>query len=375
MKYALAHPNGTSALQSALFGVGVGPGDEVILQSTTHPYSCVPIIGRGAVPVFADVNPITRLLDPSDVERRITPRTKAILVVHWHGMPADMDSLLKVAQRHDLKVVEGICVSQGTLHRGRMCGTLADGAAISLQDGKLTSAGEDGIFLTNDPGVYQQAAILGQYERLKELPDEKYRRVAGFCFGEKFRMATVTAAIALIQMQKWDERMSVRKHNAEKLGQAIEEVGGFYFAEVPDYVESPYLQGWVRFRPHELGGVHRETLIQALQDEGAQVVNPATRASRIPHTDQIRALHLDPVFAGNKVGSEDILWDVLGSSVRQRPKYGPDTLPVTEDLEVPYDTIQLPSFTRPADQLIAQYQQAFLKVAAQADTLTKGYES
>ena len=182
VRYALAHHSGTAALNAALFGVGVVPGDEVIVQSATHPFSCIPIVGCGAIPVFADVDPHTRLLDPADVERRITPRTKAILVVHWSGMPADMDALLDVARRHDLRIVEDNCVSQGTRHHGRMCGTLADAGAISLQHGKLTSAGEGGVFFTDDPQVYQRAASRGHYERLQDLPDAQYRTVSGFAF-------------------------------------------------------------------------------------------------------------------------------------------------------------------------------------------------
>ena len=183
-------------------------------------------------------------------------------------MPADMDALLDVARRHDLRIVEDNCVSQSTLHRGRMCGTLADAGAISLQHGKLTSAGEGGVFFTDDPQVYQRAASRGHYERLQDLPDAQFRTVSGFAFGEKYRIATITAAIGAVQMRHWDEHMARRKRNAEQLGQAIEEVGGFSFRPVPDYVESPYHQGWVRFTPEELGGIDRETLIAALQAEG-----------------------------------------------------------------------------------------------------------
>ncbi len=369
VRYVLTHHSGTAALNAALFGVGVVPGDEVIVQSATHPFSCIPIVGCGAIPVFADVDPHTRLLDPADVERRITPRTKAILVVHWSGMPADMDTLLDVARRHDLRIVEDNCVSQSTLHRGRMCGTLADAGAISLQHGKLTSAGEGGVFFTDDPQVYQRAASRGHYERLQGLPDAQYRTVSGFAFGEKYRIATITAAIGAVQMRHWDEHMARRKRNAEQLGQAIEEVGGFSFRPVPDYVESPYHQGWVRFTPEELGGIDRETLIAALQAEGAQVSNPATGATSIPHTELVRALHLHPVFAGNAAGADDLLWEALGVTVQERPRYGPGTLPVTEDLDVPHNTLQLPTFARPADELIGQYATAFRKIAAQADAL------
>ncbi len=362
VRYALTHHSGTAALHAALFGVGVTPGDEVIVQSATHPFSCIPIVGCGAVPVFADVDPHTRLLDPVDVERRITPRTRAILVVHWSGMPADMDALLDVARRHGLRIVEDNCVSQGTLHRGRMCGTLVDASAISLQHGKLTSAGEGGMFLTSNPEYYQRAAVLGHYERLDELPDEKYRAVASFCFGEKYRIATISAAIGVVQMRHWDERFQVRRRNAERLGQAIAEIGGFSPPEVPDYVESPFHRGWVRFDPEELGGIDRATLVEALQAEGVRVGSAGT----------LRPLHQHPVFAGNAAGTGDLLWDVVRTHAPdERPQYGPGTLPVTEDPEVPYNTITLPALTRPADDLIEQYAQAFRKVAAQAGALAQ----
>lgn len=368
VKHAIAHSSGTAALRSALFGVGVVRGDEVILQSAVHPFTCIPIVGCGAIPVFADIDPVTLTLDPADVEKRITSRTKAIMVVHWKGMPADMDALLDIANRHGLKVVEDNCVSQGTVHRGRMCGTLGDVSAISFQDGKMTSGGEGGMLLTNSDACYQRAATLGHYERLKDLPDEKYRGVSGFSFGEKYRMATVTAAIGCVQMKHWDERLSTRKKNDRKLGETIAEIAGFDAPDVPDYVESPYDRGYIRFNSEELAGLDREALLEALQAEGAKVTSPARKVSRIPHTELPRALHLHPIFTGNEAGTDDILAEVLGPAANEIVS-GPGTLPVTEDPEVPYDTIALPSFTRPAEDLIAQYGHAFRKIALQAGDL------
>ena len=368
VKHAIAHSSGTAALRSALFGVGVVRGDEVILQSAVHPFTCIPIVGCGAIPVFADIDPVTLTLDPADVEKRITSRTKAIMVVHWKGMPADMDALLDIANRHGLKVVEDNCVSQGTLHRGRMCGTLGEVSAISFQDGKMTSGGEGGMLLTNSDACYQRAATLGHYERLKDLPDEKYRGVSGFSFGEKYRMATVTAAIGCVQMKHWDERLSTRKKNDRKLGETIAEIAGFDAPDVPDYVESPYDRGYIRFNSEELAGLDREALLEALQAEGAKVTSPARKVSRIPHTELPRALHLHPIFTGNEAGTDDILAEVLGPAANEIVS-GPGTLPVTEDPEVPYDTIALPSFTRPAEDLIAHYGHAFRKIALQAGDL------
>lgn len=371
VEYAIAHSSGTAALRSALFGVGVVPGDEVIVQSAVHPFNCLPIIGCGAAPVFADIDPVTMTLDPQDVERKITGRTKAIMVVHWNGIPADMDAIMDIANRRRVKVVEDNAVSQGTTHRGRMLGTIGHASGISFQDGKLTSAGEGGMFMTNDDDVYQRAATLGHYERLKNLPDPKWRAVSGFAFGEKYRMATITAAIGVVQMKRWKERLAVRHENAIELGQAVSEIDGFSAPNFPDYFSSPYLCGHIAFAPDRLGGISRERLIQSLRAEDALVSSPARKDSRIPHTDGLpRMLHKHPVFAGNEHGTEGILREVLGPNAPEID-YTRVTLPVTEDPEVPYDTIQLPSFTRPADELIGQYVRAFEKIGANAERLAE----
>ncbi len=368
VEFAIAHSSGTAALRAALFGAGVLPGDEVIVQSAVHPYACLPIIGCGAIPVFADLDRELTTLDPADVERRITPKTKAVIVVHWKGMPVDMDAMLDLRRRHNIKVIEDNCVSQGTEYRGQMCGSIGDAGAISFQDGKLTSAGEGGVLITNDEEIYQRATTLGHYERLKEMPDPKYRGVSGFCFGEKYRMATLTAAIGCEQMKKWDQRVTDRRANGRKLGEALAQITGFSAPEVPDYVASPHDRGHLCFDPAQLGGVDRETLVKALQAEGGKVTSAARKDTRIPHTDLPRALHMHPVFAGNDAGTGEILPELLGPAARNITS-GPGTLPVTEDPESPINTLMLPSFTRPADELIAQYVHAFEKVPAQADQL------
>ena len=370
VRHALAHSSGTAALRSALFGVGVVPGDEVICQSAVHPFGCLPIIGCGAVPVFADIDPLTMTLDPVDLESRITERTRAIMVVHWNGIPADMDAITEIAARRGLKVVEDCAVSQGTTHRGRMGGSIGDASALSFQHGKLTSAGEGGVFMTDSEEIYQRAASLGHYERLKELPDPRWRAVSGFSFGEKYRMATITAAIGVVQMKHWRKRIDLRHANADKLGRAITEIDGFAAPDFPGYFPSPYHSGRVTFHPDKLGGMTRERLMEVLLAEGAQVTSPARKDTRIPHTDLWRMLHKHPVFAGDEHGTEEILWEVLGPTAR-RIDYKSLVLPVTEDPEVPFDTIQLPAFTRPADELIGQYAQAFRKVAAHARRLAE----
>lgn len=370
VKHALAHSSGTASLRAALFGVGVGKGDEVICQSAIHPFNCLPIIGTGAVPVFADIDPVTLTLDPADVERKITPRTTAIMVVHWTGCPADMDAIMDIAARHSLRVVEDNCISQGVTHRGRMCGSIGDAAAISFQHGKSTSAGEGGVFMTNDTEVYQRAACLGHYERLRELPNPKWRAMTGFSFGEKYRMATISAAIGAVQMKYWRERLDVRHANTEKLGEAIAKIDGFSAPDFPDYFPSPYLSGRILFDAKKLGGISRRRLLEVLQAEGAQVSSPAQKDTLTPHAGGLtHMLHKHPVFQGNEHGTGDELWEVLGPNVT-RVDYSSVVLPVTEDPEIPHSTIRVPSFTRPADELIEQYVSAFAKIADHKEQLS-----
>ncbi len=370
VKHALAHSSGTASLRAALFGVGVGKGDEVICQSAIHPFNCLPIVGSGAVPVFADIDPVTLTLDPEDIACKITPRTRAIMVVHWPGCPADMDAIMDIAARHSLRVVEDNCISQGATHRGRMCGSIGDAAAISFQHGKSTSAGEGGVFMTNDTEVYQRAACLGHYERLRELPNPKWRAMTGFSFGEKYRMATLSGAIGSVQMKYWKQRLDVRHANTDKLGEAVAEIDGFSAPDYPDYFPSPYQSGRIMFDPDRLGGMSRERLLEVLQAEGAQVSSPAQKATLTPHANGLtHMLHKHPVFQGNEHGTGDVLWEVLGPNVT-RIDYRDVVLPVTEDPEIPYDSIRVPSFTRPAAELIEQYITAFSKVAAHAEELS-----
>src|SRR5687767_12796929 len=166
VRYALSANNGTAALHAAFFALGVGPGDEVISPAATYWATAVPVLNCGAIPVFADVDPETLCIDPSDVERRISPRTKAIVVMHAGGMPCEMDALLEIARRHGLRVVEDASHAHGALYKGRKVGTFGDVAAFSLQTSKLCPAGEGGILLTDDEAILRRATALGHYERL-----------------------------------------------------------------------------------------------------------------------------------------------------------------------------------------------------------------
>jgi perosamine synthetase len=153
-RYVHALSTGTSADEAALFGLGLEPGDEVICPASAPLFVSMPVVAIGCIPVLADADPRTLILSAAGIRARITPRTRAILVVHLFGQPAPMDEILAVAREHGLKVVEDCAQAYDCTWRGRKAGTLGDVAAFSLQQSKHISCGEGGLVATDDPEIY-----------------------------------------------------------------------------------------------------------------------------------------------------------------------------------------------------------------------------
>jgi dTDP-4-amino-4,6-dideoxygalactose transaminase len=160
-RYALGFNNGTSALQTAMWAVGVRAGDEVISQSVTYWATILPCRSLGAIPVFAEIDPDTFTIDPNDIEHRITERTKAIIAQHNYGHPTDMDPVMAIAKKHGLKVIEDISHAQGSLYKGKKMGTFGDVSGISLMSQKSLAAGEGGFLTTDDQEIYERAIAWG----------------------------------------------------------------------------------------------------------------------------------------------------------------------------------------------------------------------
>lgn len=163
-KYALGFNNGTSSIQAALFGCKVGVGDEIICPSITCWASAMPVYSLGGTVVFADVDPNTLCIDPKDIEHRISDRTKSIVAVHYLGHLADMDPIMEIAKKHNIKVIEDVSQAQGCLYKGRKLGTIGNVGAMSLMSGKSLAIGEAGMLVTDDLELYERALSLGHYE-------------------------------------------------------------------------------------------------------------------------------------------------------------------------------------------------------------------
>lgn len=208
MKYGVATSSGTTALHVALLAHHIGPGDEVITSSFSFIASANCILYAGATPVFADIEPNYFMLDPADVEKKITPKTKAILPVHLFGQAADMDALADIAKRHNLLLIEDACQSHGAKYNGSPIGTWGT-ACYSFYPTKNMTTIEGGMITTNDPEVAERARLIRNHGSPKRYLHES--------LGYNFRMTDLQAAIGLVQLGKVDGWNSQRKENAAYL--------------------------------------------------------------------------------------------------------------------------------------------------------------
>jgi len=234
-RYAISMNSGSGTLLACLLGAGVGPGDEVIVPVLGMPAGAFATIQAGAVPVLADIDPDTFNIDPADIECRITPYTKAIVVICLHGLPVEFDEILALARKHNLTLIEDNAQCFLSYYKGRLVGTLGDAASFSFQGSKhITSAGDGGIVITNDEAYgtrIRKAAVHG-YRTLTAAPgatmiprderqDWSYERYDSL--GYNFRMSAAQAAFGLGQLERLDYLVAARRYIAARFEQVIRE--------------------------------------------------------------------------------------------------------------------------------------------------------
>jgi 8-amino-3,8-dideoxy-alpha-D-manno-octulosonate transaminase len=203
-RYALAVTSGSAALQAAVAALGIGPGDEVILPAWTW-HSCFnAIVLAGALPVFAEIDESFNI-DPADIESKITPHTKLIMAVHLQGHPADMDRILEIARRRNVRVLEDCAQSLGATYKGRPVGSMGDIGIYSMQINKTITSGEGGAVVTNDPVLFERASRYHDLGNLRPLHEQLAggAKVESFT-GSQFRMSEFTGAVLLAQLRKLD---------------------------------------------------------------------------------------------------------------------------------------------------------------------------
>ncbi len=218
VEYAVAVANGTAALDIALKAIGVKKGDEVITTPFTFIATANSILFQGAKPVFADIDPRTYNIDPEDVLNKITSKTKAIIVVHLYGQPADMKALKEIAEDHKLYLIEDSAQAHGAEYNGVKVGSIGDVGTFSFYPTKNMTTGEGGMITTNDRRIAEKAKLLRNHGQA-----EKYLHVE---LGWNLRMTSIAAAIGRVQLRKLDKFNEARRGNAEILSREISRIKG-----------------------------------------------------------------------------------------------------------------------------------------------------
>ena len=229
-KHTILVSGGTGALICGLVGIDIGPGDEVIVPAYTFMASPLSVVALGAVPVIAEVDE-SLMLDPVDVKKKITRRTKAIMPTHMSGLPANMNALKKIARKHKLRIIEDACQAHGALFKGRKVGTFGDAAAFSMNQNKCLCSGEGGIMVTDDEEVYRQARALWSFGETR-TPSEK-RDYHAYALGWMYRSSDLPAAMGRAQLTKLSKYIAIQRKNGSVLLDELQGIPGLIPPTVP----------------------------------------------------------------------------------------------------------------------------------------------
>ena len=283
--------------------------------------------------VFAEIDPITLCIDPDDVKKKITPKTKAIVPVHIWGMPAEMDRIMEIAKEKDIAVIEDASHAHGAEYKGKKVGGIGDIGVFSFQGTKLMPAGEGGIFLTNNEEYFEKALALGHYERVKTpfvSPTSQYLKYATTTsMGMKFRMSPLHAAIALAYLETLDEDNKLRNAYCEKFRAVIRTLPGFDAFETPKHIKRVFYEHHIQY-DETVRKISNKQMAETLQAEGVSL-----------SAQRYRLIHQQPYF--------------------QEKGYLKDLLPIT-DRSVGMQ-FRVPNFSVKSNELLNQYIIAFEKVS------------
>lgn len=269
-KYAVAVSNGTAALHVACLAAGIGKGDEVITTPITFAASANCVLYCGGTPVFADIDPNTYNIDPTEIEKKITPRTKAIIPVHYTGQPCDMDAIHEIADKHHLIVIEDGAHALGAVYKGKRIGSISPMTCFSFHPVKPVTTGEGGMVVTNDEELYKKLLLFRSHgiTRDPSLLNQNegawhYEQVN---LGYNYRITDISCALGCSQMDKLDSFLAKRRKIATKYQEAFADVKGLQLPKQSSGCES----GWHLYMIQVLEKNRKEVFDQ-LRDAGIGV--------------------------------------------------------------------------------------------------------
>jgi len=360
-KHCIATNGGTAALHMGVAAAGIEPGDEVITCAYSWFASASCIIHHNGVPRFVDIQPRTFNIDPTKIEEKITPKTRAIIPVHLFGLPADMDEINAIAKKHNLIVIEDACQSHGAMYKGKRAGNLADMAAFSLNATKNLPGGEGGLFNTNNDEYADRAEALRMFNEIEHIP---HFRGKGFSeFGWNYRPQEFTSAFTRVRIERLDAENAIRQENAAYLTKHLTQIKGV----IPPYVHPDrthvYHMYRIRLDPKGLGlsvdaRTFRRKVQRALNAEGVPV--GGWKGSPIPSHNLFKL----------KVGyGKGCPWSCphSGKEIVYRAEDYPETLKMLDDSFLMTSALYPPNGL----ELMKHYANAFEKVFSDIDQLMK----
>lgn len=269
-KYAVAISNGTSALHAACFAAGIGPGDEVITTPLTFAASANCVLYCGGTPVFADVDPKTYNIDPEDIRRKITDRTKAIIAVHLAGQPCDMDAIHSIAREHGLIVIEDGAHALGSVYKGKKVGSMSDMTTFSFHSVKPITTGEGGMIVTDKENFYKKMVLFRSHGITRD--DSMMTRNDGpwfyqqFDLGYNYRITDIQCALGCSQMKKLDRFLARRKEIVARYNEAFADCDNI----ITPYQLSDTESGWHLYIV-QVKNCDRRQVFEAMREKGIGV--------------------------------------------------------------------------------------------------------
>lgn len=363
--HAVLFNSGTAAIHAALYAVGVEAGDEVITTAFTFSGTFQAVLHQGAIPVFVDIDPVTYNMDPALIEARITPRTRALLPVHIHGMPCDMDKIMGIAARHELVVVEDAAQAHLATYGGRYVGTIGRAGAFSVQATKNFSGVEGGFVVTDDEAVADRARSIRTYGEDvaagTDLGGWYFRPYTVFSVGWNYRSNELSAAFARSQLRRLDEYTEIAQRNGRYLGQALSRIPGLIPPTEPKDRTSVFHKYRVRFDVKRLGVnvppvVFRDRLIAALRAEGVDAL--------LWHTEPVTSF---PIFRTHEGFGGDYPWALAPGAGAVDPADYRNAIDLLDSSIVVCDEFH-PIMIQPLE-LMEAYVAAFAKVLSDPSAL------
>lgn len=317
VKHAVTVNSATSGLIAAVGAVGVEPGDEVIVSPWTMSASAIAILHWNAIPVFADIEYDTYNLDPTSIEKNITPYTKAIVVPDIFGHAADLDAIMRIAEKNNLKVIEDAAQAPSAMYHGRYVGTIADIGVFSLNYHKHIHTGEGGVCVTNNPVLAERLQLIRNHA--EAVVGDKGVDDLSNMLGYNFRMTEIEAAIGVEQLKKLLTLAAQRVSIAERLTAGLQDLKGLRTPVVKKDCTHVYYVYPLLYSP-EVTNVPRERVFKALRAEG------------VPVSDRYVNLHLLPMYQKKiAYGSKGFPW--TADFYRGNVSYQKGICPVAENLQ------------------------------------------